>query len=812
MAKIRVENVSKVFNAHSRNKNRVLKGVSFELPEKGLVAIFGKSGSGKTTLLNIIGGLDRQDGGKVYIDGVNTAGRTDNIRNAEIGYIFQNYYLERGYTIAEIMRNQMLIAGFKDEGEIARRTEAVLRLVDMERYKNKRADALSGGQQQRVAIARALVKGSDVILADEPTGNLDAENTTKVMEILKAVSRTQLVVLVTHELSLIEKYADSHIKVVDGELVVDEADGLNRFRGTAPSEEIGRTAEPNPAPRQGASPENQPSAAQNSIEPPVTQPTDNQPPAPQSNETQPSAPEVAFTKSGAKRNGRLFTFKRVFQLFRFHREEKQYSTSVIFKQLFIAAMAVVMTFFAFSAYEALNATAENKQIAATSVYVDMTTDNYKELRRIKEDYYETIDFFETQFKEGDFSYNNIASLSGLKVDYIPRSLSAAASFEELYGAMPQAGEVLITRALAERLKEQLRLQELNNDRSLLLMIFEDDYAVSGIVEGEEPAVYFNRVDYVNFLGVYGALSISDPNLLFLEQDYTANTFTTEICLAEESVGLADNEATIEINRNSLYKMMSDVTQADYRANLANSRLTMADGSTATAIYITDSKPMYVQKINITRDAMTTDLRIYVNERALNNIFVYLSPNVDALEKSVSSTGAESQYYFEITTTGASQLEQLKTALRGISSVDIVGLYEKENAEAVSAATQGLTIFVVVIVLLLLIYYFIEKSGSIKNSKEYGIYRAIGVNRSNLLFKEAFTAFMCNIVSYFVYFLITTVLIVGRYAVLNAAFGGFIGLAAATFAASAVVMTGISILPYLFVLTQTPAKILTKYDI
>lgn len=773
MSKIRIENVSKVFNAHSRNKNRVLKGVSFELPEKGLVAIFGKSGSGKTTLLNIIGGLDKQDGGKVFIDGVNTAGKTDKIRNAEIGYIFQNYYLERGYTIAEIMRNQMLIAGFKDEREIKRRTEEVLKLVDMERYKNKRADALSGGQQQRVAIARALVKGSDIILADEPTGNLDAENTMKVMDILKTVSKTQLVVLVTHELSLIEKYADSHIKVVDGELVVDGTDGLDGLRGAEQTDEKGVQKTDSPA-----------------YMPELT-------------------PEVNFAKSGAKRNGRLFTFKRVFRLFRFHREEKQYSTSVIFKQIFIAAMAVVMSFFAFSAFEALNVTAENKPISQTSVYIDMTTDNYKELRRIKEDYYETIDFFETQFKEGDFSYSNIASLSGLKVNYIPRSLSGSDVFGELYGAMPRSGEVLITRALAETLKEQLRLKELNNDRSLLLMIFEDDYAVSGIVEGDEPAVYFNRVDYVNFLGVYGSLSISDPNLLFLEQDYTANTFTTEICLADGE--LADNEATIEINRNSLYKMMSDVTQADYRANLANSRLTMADGSTATAIYITDSKPMYIQKISITRDAMTTDLRIYVNERALNNIFVYLSPNVDALEKSVSSTGAESQYYFEITTTGGSQLEELKTALRGISSVDIGALYEKENSEAVGEATQGLTLFVVVIVLLLLIYYFIEKSGSIKNSKEYGIYRAIGVNKSNLLFKEAFTAFMCNIVSYFVYFLITTLLIAGRYMVLNAAFGGFIGLAAAMFIGSAVLMTGISILPYLFVLTQTPAKILTKYD-
>lgn len=293
MANIRVENITKVFNKHSRAANQVLRGVSFTLPEKGLVAIYGKSGSGKTTLLNIIGGLDKQDGGKVYIDGECTSGRTDKIRNEKIGFIFQNYYLEKGYTITEILRNQMIIAGFKDEKEIERRSQEALKLVDMERYKNKRADALSGGQQQRVAIARAIVKGSDIILADEPTGNLDAENTVKVMDILKEISRTQLVVIVTHEITLIQKYADSHIKIVDGELVED---------GEITESEL--------------APANYGNAERNE---------------------QKHTELSTFTKSGSKRNGRLFSFKHVFKALKGDGEEKAYSIGNIFKQVFILA-------------------------------------------------------------------------------------------------------------------------------------------------------------------------------------------------------------------------------------------------------------------------------------------------------------------------------------------------------------------------------------------------------------------------------------------------------------------------------------------
>ncbi len=754
MSKIRVENIVKTFNRHSRNANKVLKGVSFELPDKGLVCIFGKSGSGKTTLLNIIGGLEKADSGKVYIDGECTSGKTDKIRNAKIGFIFQNYYLEKGYTIAEILRNQMIIAGFKDEKEIERRTEEALKLVDMERFKNKLGDALSGGQQQRVAIARAIVKGSDIILADEPTGNLDAENTMKVMDILKEISKTQLVVIVTHEVSLIKKYADSHIKIVDGELVED-----------------GEIEETDLAP-----------ATYDNVK--------------EGNETH--SVLTTFTKSTAKRNGRLFTLKTIFKRNKGD-GEKAYSVGNVFKQIFILALAVVMVFFSFSAFEALSAVTENKTLGENTVYTNLNS--YSVLRKTDESHYKSIDFFDTERRTGSFSYGGLASLSGIEVKYTPKAIEEGDKITVEYGRLPEKGEAIVSRKMAEELKREFRMKELDTDKAITLMTFEGEYPITGITGGDDKIIYLNKEDYVNFLGVYNKIGFSDGEEIFFKDTYGSASFTAEILLYDGEI--ANDKVRVEINRNSLYKMMTDTTQADFEVNKTNSRLK----NTPYAIQITGSK-VYVEQFEITRDVMDTDIRVYVNKNVLHNIFVYISPNLDAL----SSTG--SQYYFEITTESAEQLASLKSDLRdlGVTAVNVGAAYEQENEEEKQDAASGLYLYLLVIILLLIIYFFIEKSASIKNSKEYGIYRAIGVNRGNLLFKECVTAVVHNILSFFVFSVITVALVAVRYAIMNIAFAGFIGLAAASVATGAVLMTCISLIPYLFVLTESPSEILARYDI
>ncbi|NCA67125.1 MAG: ABC transporter ATP-binding protein/permease [Clostridia bacterium] len=222
---LKINNLKKYFNRGRPNEIHAVDDISLTLEGTGLVVLLGESGCGKTTLLNAIGGLDRTDSGAISLDNEKiehyNAKRWDVIRNRRIGYIFQNYNLISDITVYKNLEAVLKLAGLTEKADFNKRIEYALSLVGMEKYKNRRPDTLSGGQQQRVGIARALVKGADIIIADEPTGNLDDKNTMAVMEILKGISKHCLVVLVTHEEKLADFYGDRIIKLVDGKVVSD---------------------------------------------------------------------------------------------------------------------------------------------------------------------------------------------------------------------------------------------------------------------------------------------------------------------------------------------------------------------------------------------------------------------------------------------------------------------------------------------------------------------------------------------------------------------------------------------------------------
>lgn len=215
---IKLENVNKYYNKKKSNEIHVLNNISLELPSKGMVAIFGKSGCGKTTLLNTIGGLDKYQSGSITIDNQDLKTNPDEIRNRYIGYIFQNYNLNQNENCFDNVADALYLCGLKDPHLIEERVMIALQNVGMEKYRNRYPNTLSGGQMQRIAIARAIVKNAHIILADEPTGNLDEANTIMIMDLLKKLAQNHLVILVTHEANLVDYYCDQVIELKDGSI------------------------------------------------------------------------------------------------------------------------------------------------------------------------------------------------------------------------------------------------------------------------------------------------------------------------------------------------------------------------------------------------------------------------------------------------------------------------------------------------------------------------------------------------------------------------------------------------------------------
>jgi putative ABC transport system permease protein len=221
---LKLKDISKVYGEED-NKVVALDNISLDFADTGLTSILGASGCGKTTLLNIIGGLDKYNFGELIINGVSTKqyknADWDTYRNNNIGFVFQTYYLIPHLNVLE---NVMLAMDLSGENSLEQRKRAldVLEKVGVKDQAKKKPKQLSGGQAQRVAIARALVNNPDIILADEPTGALDSENSVQILALLKEISKNSLVILVTHNNELAEQYSDRIIKLSDGKVISDE--------------------------------------------------------------------------------------------------------------------------------------------------------------------------------------------------------------------------------------------------------------------------------------------------------------------------------------------------------------------------------------------------------------------------------------------------------------------------------------------------------------------------------------------------------------------------------------------------------------
>ena len=218
---ITVDNVNKTYKNGSLEL-QVLKNISFKVDKGEFLAIMGSSGSGKSTMMNILGCLDNQYEGKYILDGIDISKSTENelseIRNKKIGFIFQSFNLLPRLTALENVELPLIYSSVPKE-ERHKRANELLEMVGLKERTHHRPNELSGGQRQRVAIARALVNNPSIILADEPTGNLDSKSEAEIIEILQKLNKMgKTIVIVTHELNIGE-IAQRKIVFKDGEII-----------------------------------------------------------------------------------------------------------------------------------------------------------------------------------------------------------------------------------------------------------------------------------------------------------------------------------------------------------------------------------------------------------------------------------------------------------------------------------------------------------------------------------------------------------------------------------------------------------------
>lgn len=223
---IEIKNLTKIYN-NSKTPVKALNNVSLVLPDNGLIFVLGKSGSGKSTLLNMLGGLDNITSGDVLFNGMSlknlSSYELDSYRNDYVGIIYQNFNLFPNETVkSNILASSVISSKNVDKDEVGN----ICKRLDLDDKENSLVKNLSGGQKQRVAIGRAIIKNPEIVLADEPTGNLDSRTTKTIFNILKTISKDKLVIVISHDTKSALEYADRIIRLSDGKIISDEIRNL----------------------------------------------------------------------------------------------------------------------------------------------------------------------------------------------------------------------------------------------------------------------------------------------------------------------------------------------------------------------------------------------------------------------------------------------------------------------------------------------------------------------------------------------------------------------------------------------------------
>ena len=836
---ITIKAVNKFYNKRKSNALHVLKDVSLELPDTGIVAIFGRSGCGKTTLLNLIGGLDKFDDGQILIDNQSIRTNTDTLRNREIGYIFQNYNLNNKENCYENVASALKLCGMEDNKEIDERVTAALENVGMDKYRLRYPNTLSGGQMQRIAIARAIVKNPKIILADEPTGNLDEHNTIMIMDLLREISKTHLVILVTHEANLVNLYCDKVIALSDGK-VISERDNeilssyVARDKNKIYLGELEKKEENSNfvnVEYYGKDP-NQPLDIQVinyngkmylKLKSPNIQILDEN--------SEVKLEEGAFHTEGVKKQkemnmkaipsftgtkyGRLFNLKDSIKSgFRDNFLEKKIGNKILKIVLGLLSFILVMLVARFGV--SIRTIFENESKVDKQVfYVYTPTKEYsKMLENAKGDSetgivatrllkYSNIGANQVSFDIGKFESYTSSNQLGAEVYKLP--LSVIDDKKVLAGTINDlvSGEVVISSMVADKLIKESSVGYVSKYRDIIGFV---------VKNGSN----FSLFDYD-----IGVLSRNTSyRIVGIVESEACEIYYTDFDLSSE---LVFNNYGINVAPASLYGYNIASNETIYVSSYGENATV---GSTVT---INDKNYTVVQVTNGYDEMFDYTLmdKYVINDADFCNIYKYFGNYSEEVMN--KSDYYYDQYYTLIYSNNVDKTEMfLNENFKNVKIEDVL-LYGDDykviytpNAmrERVYDDTKGsirtnLITLLIFVILLSVCMYFIMHSMMISRIKEIGIYRAIGVNKKNLVFKFWIETIVLTTLTVIIGYLIASGLLFSwtlKAGVIKEIlyYPGWIALIVLVFLYLISSICGI--LPIIMLLRKTPSGILSKYDI
>lgn len=868
----------KDFNKRYPNANiSAIEHTNLELGQTGLISFIGKSGSGKTTLLNAIGGLDKVDSGEISYDDIHfkkyNMHKIDKYRQLHIGYVFQNYLLLEDETVYNNLKIALDLIGICNHEEQEKRIKYVLEAVGMYKYRKKKANKLSGGQMQRVSIARALVKESKLIIADEPTGNLDSENSVEVMNILKKISEKTLVLLVTHNKELATFYSDRIIEIADGKIINDTTEILNDQglnynsenkihlldlkKKTLSSDETQITlyTDSHEAVNLQIICKNNTIYIDSDKNIQVLKQSnvkicnDHYTPITPSKMEEHSF-DISWYNNNLKTNhfiNGLANFKKAFFSF-FHARKKAKAFHFIF---FFIGIIIAFSVLEGTKYKSIDTSTYSNEDAYYLIsndedytYLKPTVNKETILMAINNDIIDNIYNYQSKFDVTvNYPFNSIRKCS-LSLNSYNYPFSKVSKQGLLLGNAPKNSEVVIGKKAADYIISNM--DSINNYQQIIGLNV-GNFKISGISKADTNSTYFNAIYY--YTETYNnAVIYTDGQIYNLDNiDFNYRLVSgREPITADEIIindhrnnTLAINDEVSYTREGKKYKVVgffdADKTNVDAitKANLENTIL--VEKEIIDAVNLAYQMPASEFDFTLTGGreiindnevlvpdfkSIKPDTTVFINEKFYTVVGTYHSN--DNIEHSIFLTTNKewnkfmldeaSNSYFSYTINNRDKLDALNLKAKKLFDYQ----YDYDVSASKEAHKISLVIITIFLIISIIYVYFSTRSKLISEIKEVGVYRSIGATRGQIYAKYLsdiiVNATLTSIIGYLL------IIIIYLFINLNIAHITHTKptIDFSAYLLGAIILYAINIffglLPVFMLMRKTPAEINSKYDI